>query len=243
MLKINKINKINKGIVTLNEKVGENIFKFSFESPKLNIKPGQYISILCDNLILRRPFSVSGFENNIITCFIKLKGEGTRFISKLNVGEKIDFTGPFGNGFNIENNKKSLLIGAGIGAAPMIYLKSLLSNSILACGFKSEGEVFCKSDYLKIGGSICDELDNLISKYNPEKIYACGPKIVLEIISKKAEKLQIDCEIAFEKVMACSIGVCRGCIINVKNDKNNMEVINKTVCKDGPVFKGNEIVW
>ena len=80
----------------------------------------------------------------------------------------------------------------------------------------------------------------LINDYQPEIIYACGPHIVLKLVSQLGEQYGIETQVAMEKVMACGIGVCRGCVIDIKKDG---KVVNATVCKDGPVFKGSEIVW
>ena len=68
-------------------------------------------------------------------------------------------------------------------------------------------------------------------------IYACGPAIVLKKICETAAEFEVPVQVAMEKEMACSIGVCRGCAIELKNGKN------ATVCKDGPVFYGDEIKW
>lgn len=233
------------------------------------IFPGEYISILCEGLTLRRPFSVADFDNHVITVLIKKRGKGTDFIVNLNKEDKVEISAPLGNGFKIEN-KKTLLIGAGIGVAPLFYLDKKLgvnAEKYFAAGFtgvndivwveaptyeerqsslgmlaQQQGFDFVSTDDGSNGnkGSICDYLDKIITEFKPEKIVSCAPHPVLECVAKTAQKYNIECDVCMEKVMACGIGICRGCIIKVK--KGN-EIINKTVCKDGPVFSGTEVIW
>lgn len=236
-------NKNHIGIVRINEKVANETYKMEFISSGIkNINQGQFVSILCSNLTLRRPFSVADFdyENQQITVYYRKKGEGTNYLTKLKKDDEIIFSGPFGNGFNIENDKKSLLVGAGIGVAPLFFLKKKLEKSIFIAGFKSEDEVFDKYDFIKIGGSIVDDVERIIWENNIQKVYTCGPKIVLQKTYQICKESRIPVEVAFEKVMACGIGVCKGCTINIKDGKI---IKNVTVCKDGPVFKGENIIW
>ena len=234
-----------KGKITKIEKIALNTYKLVFTCDLDEVKSGQFIPILCPNKTLRRPFSVSDFdkENKLMTVLFKLKGEGTNYLKNLKVNDEINFLAPLGNGFFLEN-KKALLVGAGIGVAPMFYLKKELDKkgikNYLISGFKEEQEIIQGSDENVVGGSVLDNLEELIKKENFEIIYSCGPKIVLKNIAEIAKNNNIESQVALEKVMACSIGVCRGCIIKLFK---NGEIQQGSVCKDGPVFKGEEIIW
>ncbi len=219
---------------------------------KINIKAGQFISIYCNGLTLRRPFSVYSNKNGKIGILFKERGKGTKYIKSLKTGDLIDIIGPLGNGFNIKD-KKSLLIGAGIGIAPISFLKSQLEERNITCifagGFLNKNEIPIGINIDKIytddgsyggKGSIIDYIEGLINEYKPEIIYACGPLIVLKNIALAGQKHNVETQIAMEKVMACGIGVCRGCVIDIKKDN---KIVNATVCKDGPVFSGSEVVW
>lgn len=192
------------------------------------------------------------YQDNTISILFKKKGDGTTYISNLKPGNEIDFIGPMGNGFNIEN-KKSLLISAGVGSAPIFYLhkkmKKLGIENFFASGFVSKQEIpsnlefdMITTDDGSVGskGSIVNYVEKIISSYNPEKIYCCGPEIVLKLISQIGENHSIPTEVAMEKVMACSIGVCKGCVIKIKKEG---KIQNATVCHDGPVFNGGDVVW
>lgn len=273
------------GTIESIEKVNEQVYSIVFSSSTMtDIQPGEYVSILCEGLTLRRPFSVADFSDGRVTVLFKKKGQGTEYISRLKVGDSIEFSAPLGNTFKIDN-KKTLLIGAGIGVAPLFYLRKKLSEAgaqtYFAAGFLSKydvlGERFSFNENLEFGkgesifdgsvelsakssdtrlgefdfvstddgtfgakGSICDHLEQLIKDFAPQKIVSCAPTPVLRIVAQAAQKFGIESEVAMEKIMACGIGVCRGCVISVKKDG---VVQNATICKDGPVFDGAEVVW
>lgn len=216
-----------------------------FSTELKEILPGQFVSILIPNKTLRRPFSVSGFENGVITVLFKIKGDGTNYLKSLKTGDTIDYLAPLGNSFSIPSeDEKALLIGAGIGIAPMLYLKKELDikgvGNFLISGFKDEKEEVKGSDRTVIGGSVLDNIQELIDEFKPAILYSCGPKVVLQLVCDIAKKNGIKAEIAMEKVMACGIGVCRGCVIKLKTAGG---VKNASVCADGPVFNGEEVVW
>lgn len=239
------------GTIQVINKINKNVYSVEFASSTLeNIEPGEYISILCDGLTLRRPFSVADFKNGTITVLMKLRGKGTQYISSLKVGDKMEFSAPLGNTFKIEN-KRTLLVGAGIGIAPLFYLnkklKEIGAETYLAAGFLSEADILGECNFVSTDdgfngnkGSICDYLELLIAGFNPEKIVSCAPYPALKLVAIAAAKHGLECEVAMEKVMACGIGVCRGCVIQIEK---NGRIKNATVCKDGPVFNAAEVVW
>ena len=248
-----KKKKIQKGLVNELTRVSKSLYliRFTPHTP-VDIKPGQFVSVLCDNLTLRRPFSVMDYEDGVISILFKKKGAGTTYISNLKQGDEIDFVGTMGNGFNIER-KKSLLISAGVGSAPVFYLHKKMEEldveNFFASGFVSKEEIPSNLEFDMVTtddgsegkkGSIVNYVEGLILSFNPEKIYCCGPEIVLKLIVQTAEKHSIKTEVAMEKVMACSIGVCKGCVIKIKKDG---KIQNATVCHDGPVFDGGDVVW
>ncbi|MBQ8634902.1 dihydroorotate dehydrogenase electron transfer subunit [bacterium] len=233
------------GIIKSIKNIALNTFEMKIESDLEEAHSGQFISILCPNKTLRRPFSIADFdfETKILTVLFKLKGEGTNYLKSLNNGDKIKFLAPLGNRFKLED-KNCLLVGAGIGIAPMLFLKKELNEkgykNYLISGFKENNEIICGSDENVVGGSVLDNLDKLIKEKNIGVIYSCGPSIVLKKVAQLAKENNIQCYVAMERVMACSIGVCRGCVIKIRKGE---EVVYGSVCQDGPVFKGCEVVW
>ena len=253
MLKEKNEKRIYKAVITQKEKVSQTCWFIEADcGHKVQVKAGQFVSIYCNGLTLRRPFSVFSNQEGKIGILFKERGKGTEYIKSLSIGDFIDIAGPFGNGFNIEN-KKSLLIGAGIGSAPISFLKTKLDEKGIRnkfmCGFQTKLEIPTKIEadeiYIDDGsfgkrGSVIKDLEKIIKTYNPQIIYACGPKGVLKIVAGTGKKYNIETQIAVEKVMACGIGVCRGCVIEVTDGST---ITNKSVCKDGPVFKGSEVIW
>ena len=248
-----RVKKIYKAKIIQTKKVAAASYFLELEADvPIEVKAGQFISIYCNGLTLRRPFSVFSNHNGKIGILFKEKGQGTKYIKSLQKGDFVDLIGPFGNSFIIEN-KKSLLVGAGIGIAPISYLKTKLDEknieNYFICGFQNKNEIpdgiradkICTDDgSFGEEGSVINYIQWLIESYNPDVIYACGPYIVLKNIAQLGIKNGIETQVAMEKVMACGIGVCRGCVINIKK---NGETVNAAVCKDGPVFKGSEVVW
>ena len=233
------------GIIKSIKNIALNTFEMKIESELDEAHSGQFISIYCPNKTLRRPFSIADFnaKEKTLTVLFKLKGEGTEYLRSLNFGDKIKFLAPMGNKFKLID-KNCLLVGAGIGIAPMLFLKKELDekgiNNYLISGFKEDGEVVSGSDENVIGGSVLDNLEKIIKERNIKVIYSCGPNIVLKNVARIAKENSIKSYVAMERVMACSIGVCRGCVIRVY--KNN-QVVYGSVCQDGPVFEGSEVVW
>lgn len=244
--------KIQKGIIKKLQKCSQDMYLIEIEADASFVsKPGQFISIYCERT-LRRPFSIYSQNGNTISVLFREKGKGTKYLTSLKTGDMVDFSGAFGNGFDIKN-KKAILIGAGVGVAPVFYLKKELEKrgieSLLIAGFRSEDDIpsCVKCDFITTddgsNGIKSNVIDFALSKseeFNPEIIYSCGPEIVLKKSSELADKLNIESQVAMEKVMACSIGVCRGCVIDIIKDG---KIQNASVCKDGPIFNGREVVW
>jgi dihydroorotate dehydrogenase electron transfer subunit len=215
-----------------------------------NAKAGQFVSILCEDLILRRPFSVANAYDDNFEIIYKIKGKGTKFLSSLEKGNFIDVIGPFGNGFNTEN-KNSLLIGCGVGIAPMLFLSNKLKEAVkhtfIACTQTkldlpaSKNMILITEDGSSgLKGRLDEHLEQIIVDTKPEKIYTCGPNGAMAYICKIAEKYNIPVEAALEREFACGTGVCMGCVVQIKQNETAM---NKRICKDGPVFNGAEVIW
>lgn len=234
-----------QGTVKSIKNIALNTFEMKIKSKLDCAHSGQFISILCPNKTLRRPFSIADFdkENGILTILFKLKGEGTKYLQSLKEGDKIKFLAPLGNCFELKD-KNCLLVGAGIGIAPMLFLKKELDElgykNYLISGFKQDNEIVFGSDENVIGGSVLDNLDKIIKEKNIEVIYSCGPMVVLKNVAQIAKQNSIEAFVALERIMACSIGVCRGCVIRLNRQD---EIVYASVCQDGPIFKGSEVVW
>ncbi len=246
-----------KAKIKYNKYTGKGLYIMDLETPGgIVSKPGQFISILIPNKTLRRPISILENTGTSLRLLYKIRGEGTKYLSMLTEGESIDFTGPFGNSFSLQ--KRNLLIGAGVGIAPVYYLKGMGINggvnkgeTKLIAGFKTKDEIpedllpsidFISTDDGSYGvkGSIVDYTKSCIDKFKPDNICICGPVIVMKLISQIALEKNINCQVSMESMMGCSIGACRGCVIKI-ND--NGIIKNASVCKEGTVFDARKVFY
>ncbi len=252
------VKKATLATVKANHKVSHNTYRLCVESEKdlIEPQPGQFISILCSNLVVRRPFSVAFAQDNYFEIIYKVRGEGTKYIENLKEGQQVNYIGPLGSAFCIEN-KKSLFIGGGVGVGPMMFLAQRFKEQSIPytflAGFHSNidiglagfPEAVLITDDGTSGkqGSIVDYIKEYIEKDKIEKIYTCGPDPVMQKAAKIAEELDLCIEVAIERFFACSVGVCMGCSIDTKDVDNPETLVKKRICKHGPVFDGRTIVW
>ncbi len=252
-----------KSRIIENINIGESYYllKFKTSHQKVKIIPGQFLNIrILDTFdpLLRRPFSIFNFERGIISILYKVRGKGTKILSQLSSSDVIDFIFPLGNGFKEVFKKKNIWIAAGgIGVAGISYLLKFLRNKNvnLFAGFNllSEANAIKKILNFKnihisvmqrqnryFTGDILRLIKKELKKHKPEIIVGCGPVEMLESLYNIASSLGIPTEFLMERQMGCGMGVCFGCAIKVKS-KNKIQF--RLVCKDGPVFKGDEIVW
>lgn len=217
-------------------------------------KAGQFF-MLKSNTYLRRPISLYYMTDNTLEFYYHIKGSGTKYISNLKSGDIINIQGPLGNGFdtNIENNN-ILLIAGGVGIAPMKLLidKLLEKNNKITfiAGGSNSGSVsilnFFNFDSINTfictdDGSVGEKLNTVqkfrsILDYNKfDRVYTCGPTIMMNLVSKIAIENNIECYASLENMMACGVNVCLGCSI-----KTNIG--QKKVCYDGSVFNSKDLI-
>lgn len=252
------------GRVVSNKQVKIGYFLMKIAAPEIagEAKPGQFITLRCaatSSPLLRRPFCFHKIGKDEFQILYEVVGKGTSILSAMNPGEDIDILGPLGNGFKIPEKKKDfILVCGGIGAAPLVALAEDLAkkkqNKIYAIiGARTKKTFLCERDFRQLGiktfiatddgsigfkGHATSLLENLLSTVDSQlsTIYACGPEAMHKTLYRIAEKLNLECYASLEENIACGVGACLGCAIKTKGG-------NKLVCKDGPVFKLNDIVW
>ncbi len=226
----------------------DDVFQLLIEFPEKPMPlPGQFVMIRLEGVFLPRPMSISDFNNGIMTLSIGIKGKGTKALSQLPEGSRIEVMGPLGNGFPMpEEGEYPLLLAGGMGFAPLLFLDSYLRQRghtpDFLYGEASEGDICLKNRNILIstidgsrgyGGTIVDFLDIYIAD-NPRAfhIYTCGPLAMYA--SLKELDLDYPAHASLEEHMACGIGACYGCVTPVSG--------NRRVCLDGPVFPLSEVV-
>ena len=221
--------------------------------------PGQFVHIRAKGYTLRRPISICGIdkEKGTLRIVFEIRGEGTAEIAKLNKGDLIDMLAPLGHGFTVEPSyNKIVLIGGGIGTPPMLPLaKAYGDKAVAISGFRNASAVILQDDFRKTGaetilctddgsagihGFVTQPLKELAEKGGIDAVYACGPMPMLKGVAAICKENGIFCQISLEERMACGIGACLGCACRtVRNDEEYFA----HVCKDGPVFNAEEVLW
>lgn len=236
------------------------IYDFRLKNAELAsiTRPGQFVHILVPGKTLRRPISVCDVNDDIIRVVFEVRGEGTEILSKSKVGDSINIIAPLGVGFDIPENKNIILIGGGIGVPPMLYSAHDAAEKGCRCtvinGFRDRHAVILSKDFTDLGveliettddgsygmkGFVTTALEKVIS--GADLICACGPTPMLRNISAMAKQFDVDCFVSLEQRMACGIGACLGCAVGIKNEDGN--IVYKHVCKNGPVFRAEEVAW
>lgn len=215
--------------------------------------PGQFVNISVPGKYLRRPISVSRYftREKGLHLLYNVVGEGTQILSQLKPGVELDLLIGLGNGFSLpEDIKRPLLLGGGIGAAPLLQLGyDLMANGIkpqVVIGYNTAKDSFGIEKELRdmgivtyvatIDGSVGTK--GFVTDVIAEKdlkfdyFYACGPTPMLKAVSS----LPSDGELSLECRMGCGFGACMCCAMETTKGA-------KRICKDGPVFKKSEIIW
>lgn len=235
------------------------LLKLTQATPLPEMLPGQFAEIRVDGsptTFLRRPISINYVDRelNEVWFLIQLVGDGTRKLATLQKGDTVNVVLPLGNGFSIpdSSDKKVLLIGGGVGTAPMLYLGKELykkgykpvfllgarskNDLLLLEWFKSFGEVFITTEDGSLGEKGFVTQHSVLFKNQFNMIYACGPKPMMMAVAKYAKEKDIACEVSLENTMACGIGACLCCV-----EKTNEGHV--CVCKEGPVFNIKRLLW
>ena len=229
--------------VESNEKIAENIYEAILISPRISkvSMPGQFINILPNKSwsnAMRRPMSIAWQKNGRISIIYKIFGEGTKIISEWKKGEYIDIIGPLGNQWENYKKETPVLIGGGVGIAPILNLHKMLTKEkiihVLIMGAKTKNEHFIKHEPNKniflstddddygIKGNVIEALTKVENTLdNKYKIFTCGPPGMMKAVSNYAIENNIDCDLALETIMACGIGICQGCTIVKKSTSKN----------------------
>lgn len=213
-------------------------------------RPGQFVQIRLPGFYLRRPISVCDWqsgEKGTLDLIYKVVGHGTEAMTALAPGTELDVLPGLGNGFDVEAcPSDALLVGGGVGTPPLYGLCKALVRQGKAprviLGFNTAQEIFWKNEFEALGVPVTvTTVDGsagtrgfvtaAMSEREPY-VCACGPKPMLRAVYGACA----DGQFSFEERMACGFGVCMGCSIQTVSGP-------RRVCKDGPVFCREEILW
>lgn len=249
-------------ILLENKQLNNNNFQLILQSnyPLSEIFPGQFINVEikgANEIFLRRPFSFFDvdYNNQTISLLVKVLGRGSKKLTEATIGQTINAIFPLGQSFTLPDKSDNiLLIGGGSGVAPMLFLAKTCgldkANVAVLIGAKSASDHIDVSSYSHFGQFFYATEDGTLgergyvtnhpifseglNKFN--KIYACGPDLMMKAVGRKAIEKDIFCEVSLENSMACGFGVCLCCVEDTKAG-------HKCVCTDGPVFNVTDLKW
>jgi dihydroorotate dehydrogenase electron transfer subunit len=185
--------------------------------------PGQFFMLAAPKRVLPRPMSVCSAPPGELWFLIDAIGRGTRALCALEARETVQALGPLGNGFRLDV-ERPLLVGGGIGIAPLPYLSASLAQPPAVLGFRSERHAEAAS--LIPNAEVVVE-PTLVTEAMPSgfDVLACGPEPMLEAVAA----LHPGAQLAWEAPMACGYGACYGCVVEVDGEL-------KRLCLEGPVL-------
>lgn len=231
-----------------NTKLAKDVYKMVLEGDTQYITAsGQFINIRLNDKFLRRPISVCDYDEKTITIIYKVVGSGTEYMSRLSAGECLDVLTGLGNGYDISNGRKPLLIGGGVGVPPMYNLcKRLIADGqspVVILGFNTADEIFYEDEFRALGAEVrvttvdgSYGVKGFVTDAFPEDydyFYTCGPMPMFKAIEGKAKTSG---QYSFEERMGCGFGACMGCSCKTITGY-------KRICKEGPVMKKEDILW
>ena len=243
---------MNQVILTIKENVpaADGVFKMTLAGDVSAVTtPGQFINISLAGKFLRRPISVCDRSDDALTILYKIVGQGTAQMAEMKAGETLDVLTGLGNGFDVHGAAgHTLLIGGGIGAAPLYWLaRDLKAHGIrttAVLGFNSAVDVYYSDEFAAlcdrvilatadgsrgVKGFVTDAMADLSYDY----FYTCGPEPMLKAVYRASRS---DGQFSFEERMGCGFGACMGCTCATITGW-------KRICRDGPVLRKEEIRW
>ncbi len=248
--------------VYANHMVSNNATLLTLQSdqPLPDMVAGQFaeLQVPSAKVLLRRPISIHAVDRkeNLVEFLIQIVGQGTESLASLKAGDTVNVLLPLGNGFSYRTTHVSrpLLVGGGVGVAPLLFLGQELAESgirpTFLFGGRSESFILRQDEFRKYGDLFMTTEDGsagekgfvtdhslLMDSESFDRIYACGPTPMLKAIARWAMEHETACEVSLEHRMACGIGACLCCV------EDTADQGNVCVCKEGPVFQIERLKW
>lgn len=235
------------------------LIKLTYSEPLPEMLPGQFVEVRVDgspSTFLRRPISINNvdYERNELWLLVAAVGDGTRRLQQLRCGDTLNCVLPLGNSFTLPESPdtKVLLVGGGVGVAPLLYLGKKMREKgmqpTFLLGARTAKDVLEKPLFEEVGRVLVTTEDGsegekgfvtnhpVLASENFGLISTCGPKPMMMAVARYAYKNGIECEASLENKMACGVGACLCCVEKTVEG-------NKCVCKDGPVMNIKKLSW
>lgn len=234
------------------------LLKLTDSKPLPPMCPGQFAELKVsgsETTFLRRPISINNVveEKNEVWFLIHAVGDGTRRLAELGAGDTLNVVMPLGRGFTFpEKGENMLLVGGGVGTAPLLYMGKKMCEAgmrpIFLLGghtasdlmqldlFRAYGDVYATTEDGSMGEKGFVTQHSILSQMTFNRIATCGPKPMMQAVARYARSVNAECEVSLENMMACGVGACLCCVENTTEG-------HLCVCKEGPVFNINRLLW
>lgn len=246
--------------VVLKENPGRGLYDFTVEHAEMAARalPGQFLHIRCAGSLLRRPISICDIDGARVRFVVEERGEGTAWLAGVRAGETLDILGPLGQGFELgDTTQPVVFVGGGIGVFPLLAAcKPFGAQATVLLGFRSADCVSLDADFRAAGADVrlatddgtcghCGLVTDLLLARLQERpcatLFACGPRPMLKAVAEAARQHNIPCQVSMEERMGCGVGACLVCACKTRRADGSETYAH--VCKDGPIFKAEEVVW
>jgi dihydroorotate dehydrogenase electron transfer subunit len=233
-------------------------------------KPGNFVAISVggsgSSMILRRAFAIyrasdRGQYGGTIELVVAPHGQGSRWLTSLEIHDHVNMVGPLGTHFGIPVEPvNALLVGGGYGSAPLFGLAEVLKERgcrvDMVLGASVAGKIYAPLEGKRsvnsltittedgsagTQGRVTDVMPDLIAKYKSEIVYSCGPMGMLAAVDAVSQRFNMMHQCAVEESMACGIGVCMTCVVPMKDENGIVKMVRS--CIDGPVMDGEKVIW
>ena len=200
------------------------------------------------------PLSIRDAQGDTLTLVFERKGAGTRYLSERRAGDALDILGPLGNGFELREGKY-LLVGGGIGVPPLLFAAKRAEGADAVLGFRTKDAVILEDEFRAACGNVAVTTDDGSYGYfgtvaAPLREYlevggyagvlACGPRAMLRAVAEVCAEYNVPCQVSMEERMGCGVGACLVCACETLEGGARAM---RRVCKDGPVFRAEEVCW
>jgi dihydroorotate dehydrogenase electron transfer subunit len=252
------------------ERISDNYFRIAFDCEEIaaQAQPGQFLMVRLRSpsweYLLSRPFSFCRIDGSRIELLFNVVGKGTRSLSEAGEGELLEILGPLGKGFSFGGVSTAILVGGGMGIAPLPFLASELMKKGSAVevtallGARTAGSLCFREVFLTLGGTVRVATDDGTAGHkgpvtdllkreleSPAKtrpfVYACGPEPMLRTVAHLARRHDVPCQVSVEQRMACGVGACMACPCKTRDHQGHEHF--RRVCVEGPVFDAAELVF
>lgn len=251
--------------ITATRPLGGGVTLISFHCPDIAARalPGNFVNIkisTSNQPLLRRPFSIHNVEGETVEIMAKNIGCATSMLCGTDEGASMQMIGPLGNSFTTSTPSFStaILVSGGIGTAPMRLLERQLRKEgrhvVHMIGGRTAEDIHTTgltnieqaTDDGSAGfrGTVVELLESRIEDLEaqgPLKLFACGPDPMLKALAGFARQRDLPCEVSMETVMGCGIGICYGCLVEVKEESGDATT-SILLCQDGPVIDASRLI-